>query len=866
MPVHLKRALTIDEIFERVRTYDLVLTVDAPLADALNARIESPLLGVFAITPRRLAYRILDGAEDGSGDQRELFLDIIKKTGTGWKSAIYFLENVISCWQETGDRQNILKYPAFDRNEVQDIVSILGRGTNPFNSIENYNIDPGLKVAVVGFHQFTGLDRRILPPKYDEIPIFHNEDNELEKTCLFSSATAIIQTVMDNLRDLNPLDVAVVVKPEGNYQHLLKSSLKSAGIPYMVSPDIMEDEDVRTFFLCIRTALSRANLRLRDVWPIMGHLGLDGIERNGNQLLDTADNGQAGHIRRLLDSIPGSDFRKVLKEYESFTGNKMSELEKVLGELDILDTPVDIGSVNAVEYYLGSFNITAGASGPGVLIASPDTTTYIDRPVIFYIGMDAAWTHVIPDRPWISRHAFNELKLNNFQVLLQNGQKRYYMVQDQMMGRNVIPCYYFNELADQPVESFTDFEYEMYTGIHERSIKDPFSCNRSEYMAEHEDTISQSELNLLAYCPRDLFFSRLLDDEDNRYLLRGRLLHEFAEFYVDHADFIRSRDLQEFVDLMIGRMSFYLDERDMEIERTRFLIGISNIREFLDPLLEYLGSVDVRGYEKRYSPNLFVSYYKRPLRSSVTEMYFSNPDSGAKGKIDLIFDKETLLDHKTGKKRSINELIRKSDTVDITSRPDFQAKMYLSHHRRIYPDIDIKFRYFHILDNLEDVINSGNASPRPNIKDLFQEIIYYSCSFDDLVVTRDMYDDLTDGIAESNPVVKVLKKIGYENYRNFFALNPVPFVDEQDPDYTEEFISYVKGIIGDYKYINKGCERILGKMADLRRSSYFPEDLDEFDAFLHDQIRKLNQYKQDRFPVGDIEMDNIRYRDLVILW
>lgn len=80
MSLRVKRSLSVDEVFERVMHYDLVLTVDAPLADALNARLQAPRLGAFATTPRRLAYRVLDEADDPSKDKRSLFLEIIQNT------------------------------------------------------------------------------------------------------------------------------------------------------------------------------------------------------------------------------------------------------------------------------------------------------------------------------------------------------------------------------------------------------------------------------------------------------------------------------------------------------------------------------------------------------------------------------------------------------------------------------------------------------------------------------------------------------------------------------------------------------------------------------------------------------------------
>lgn len=105
--LNLQRSLTIDEIYKKAKDYDIVLTVDAPLADALNARLSTPKLGPFATTPRRLALRRVHG-EEKFHEKRQLFLQILNKTDMNWKQASYLFENIINCWMETGDITSII--------------------------------------------------------------------------------------------------------------------------------------------------------------------------------------------------------------------------------------------------------------------------------------------------------------------------------------------------------------------------------------------------------------------------------------------------------------------------------------------------------------------------------------------------------------------------------------------------------------------------------------------------------------------------------------------------------------------------------------------------------------------------------------
>jgi len=57
-----ERSLSI--LYEECKDFDLVLVPDAPMASALNRRLDQPHFGPFAITPRRLAARRREQAED----------------------------------------------------------------------------------------------------------------------------------------------------------------------------------------------------------------------------------------------------------------------------------------------------------------------------------------------------------------------------------------------------------------------------------------------------------------------------------------------------------------------------------------------------------------------------------------------------------------------------------------------------------------------------------------------------------------------------------------------------------------------------------------------------------------------------------
>ena len=51
----MKTAKTIEELYKEAKEFDVVITVDAALATALNARVDEPRLNGFAYTAKEVA-------------------------------------------------------------------------------------------------------------------------------------------------------------------------------------------------------------------------------------------------------------------------------------------------------------------------------------------------------------------------------------------------------------------------------------------------------------------------------------------------------------------------------------------------------------------------------------------------------------------------------------------------------------------------------------------------------------------------------------------------------------------------------------------------------------------------------------------
>ncbi len=838
----LQETLTIDQIYEKVKDKDLVLTADAALADALNARLNTAHIGPFATTPRRLALDNIT-VRKKLQKKRDIFLEILNEGDLNWKQASYLLENIVNCWMETGESDTILKHDRYDTKEVKNIIDILKKRVNPYSSVERYTVPKNVDLAVVAPHQFTELDKKVLPPHYDVILPFKNTTSSLPEFHIFHSSTEIVQTVLDHIKKLDPRDISVVMEKDSDYQDLLEALLISHDIPYMASKDITKSETVRRFLNLIRISFYKTGTKIKDIRSLTKK---NIAPEQEEYFLHSFDD----PIKELMDDIPNKTFKELLDRFDE----ELKELEKQLEDIGFMDKKITLNRLNSLTYYLETFDIDIEKAERGVLLASPSTSTYIDRPIIFYLGMDSSWTPEPPTTPWIDQKEFDEKNIKDFQILLQNGQRRYFLVKNKKMNQTITPSFYFNEFTDETIESFRDLKHEL----NKKEIApnpEPFKKPSVEAKQKKIKTMSQSALNTFAYCPKDRFFSELIKKPDNRYLRRGRVFHDLAEFLINYPDIHDKKDM--IIDKMMDEMKPFLESYQLPNMKTRFEVGLQNLMDFLEEQKVIIH--DPEGYEKKDTYNIFSELFNEPIKTRATEVSFCNEDIGAKGKVDLVLSQEHIVDHKTGSKKSLSKLMKDSELENIEKKPNFQAKMYIAHHRYHHSLTKINFTFYHLLDNERDVV-SGSADPSDNIVN----IVYYPKEFNDIVHEEMIFQWLKS----SNNRRKVLGKLGYDDYLSFFEDKDIPELEKDElvaHPITAEFIDHCQNKIGPHKYVKKACISIMKKFVRFRDTRYFKKDIDLFESFLKKKIYEYKECRKNSFPVGDIDPHEIDNTDLVMI-
>jgi hypothetical protein len=840
--VKTRKILSLEKIAERLEEYDTAVTVEPSLADALNERLEDEKV----FTPREFV--------DAGNFRKELFLEIVDETDLTWKQASYLLDSILECWKYKGEKQEILEYENFDSEGTRKILEILDEKETPYDSMEEFELEG--EIAVLKLHQFTAIDRKVLPENYDQIPVFSDEENELPEFSIFDSASEIARAVKQQVEKLGPENVGVAVKPGSRYEPVLKSMLESGGIDYRKTRDLKSDEEFRTFLSVLEAGIREKKVRVRDVRPIVEHLGLKVSRRHENRRFENIS--QAEELKEFLNVVPYLDYREAARKYLEMTDDHV-HIESVLEEIGILEEQVSEERNTALRYYVENFPVGLEENDGGVLLADPTEVSHIDREYVFHFGMDNDWRQKEPERPWIEDTEKAHLK--DFKSLIQSGEENYFLVRESEMNEEITPCLYFNSIFED-YKSFSDLPHS-YVRPEQEEREEGFE--KTDVKIESEDietgeieTVSQAELNSFAMSPRLYYIQQLVSESDQVKFEKGNLFHDYAEFHANNPGKAEELSIEEIVEFMTSRIEDLADEEELEELETEFRIGIENIRSFLSE--KKVSERPLDGYKVKEEENTFIEEFGGGNRSHFTEPYIKDEDLGIKGKVDLVLGENHLVDYKSGRKKSRRKVMKKShvELHEEEKFPDFQPLMYITYHRKFHPGAT-KFTFLHFLNDLGDAVNGEEAETETTIK-------YYPRKFSEKKASMEIFEKLIKDVAKSNDRRKTLEKLGFQNYSDFMKEYRARFFDKDDilgSDLREEFEEYAKQRVGDYKYVEKGVEKTLKKLVDIRLENYFREDADQMEEFLQEKLGEINEYRESRFPV-DANPDELPMRDMIL--
>jgi hypothetical protein len=852
--VPIRRAKPAESLYAEVADYDLVVTPDAALASAINRRLDRPHFGTFATTPRRLAAGRREQAED-----RRAFLELVDETDHDWKAVAYAVGNVLQCWEHTGRLDAILEYDAYVDDATREVVEVMRTLRTTSKRLTEYEIDGNQSVAVVGHDQLTELERSVLPEEFDRVDLFTDEAYDYPPFHVFESATDIVAALLDTVSARNAEHVAVVLDGGGKYSSLVESAFEAADVPFYGGPGFADDPHHRAFVRLLRLCFRGSETTVGDAVPVLSQLGIDVPIADHERRLESVDGPGVEWLRTFRDRLEDRTFAEALDAYASEAGVELSRLDEELGSLGLADSPVSSGAFDRLAYYLQTYEVPVDRDNEGVLLADAKSSAYVDRPVVFHLGMGEEWTHSAPKRPWVDTETQFDRYVGSFQRLLQSGERQYYLVQDAAGGEPITPCLYLGDLLDEEFERFSDLDSVEHRR-RPRSTGAGFDHGSTGVDPQSVETVSQSTLNSYVNSPRDYLFGRLLDAPDQERFVEGNLFHDFAEFYVNRPDVVAAADADDLVDAMIAEAEAFFSAADEPLRRRTYRIGLDLITEYLDE--EGPESDDFLTPASGWGTNFFAEHFDEPVDSPLTERWFEDDALGVKGKIDLVRSPTRLLDYKSGRKKRLTQVVTGAAVDPPADTPNFQAALYLTYYRTVRPDERLEFTFFHFLEPMADAV-AGDA----DLDDALTTVTYHPLSFDEYVASREAYERLLDGYADCR---ETFEDLGYAAYEEI--LTPLTFPETTDKGelvaaaFTDAVDAETSGDVD----AEKGADQAIRELNRARKRAFFREDLDAFEAFVDERLDELNARRagEERFPVdglaGEPNYRRVDNRDLLL--
>lgn len=857
----LREAAPIDDLYREVRETDLALTSDPPLALALDRRVDRPRIGRVGATPRGHASNQLTPM-----DRRDLFETLISETDLTWKQAHRALDRTLQAWDRTGSLDAILDHDEFDTPAMRTAIETIRSADSSYHKLAASRIDDDTDLAVIGESALSELDRSLLPDEYDTVDRFTGGTGTLPTFDVFPSATAVVDALIEQLSAETAESVGIVLDESTVFSPLVEAELAAAEIPFQGGPGFVDDPDVRTFLRLLQAVFTGSDLRVADIVPLLAPLGIEIPRELDEQRVDAIPASTLPGLTMIEETVDTGTLRDTIRAYESLAETNLPTLRSECDRLGVLDATVTAGVLDQLTYYFQSFDVPVDREREGVLLTDAASTAYIDRPVVFYLGLGTGWAKTPPDVPWIDSTEYVQQDLDRFEILLQNGRQRHYLVQDTRAGEDVTPCVYFRQLFEQSFDRFSDLPHERYDGygVSRAAPGQPFVApSAADSDPDEVEALSQSTLKRLANCPREEFFTRLVETPTASYMARGTVVHEAAELYVCHPETIRER-FDEVVDAMAEQVRAYTTDDRQPVERTKLAIALETTMAYLDPNPPV--DTDHDAYADRTQENEVAERLGLSYDSPLTERWFETTDEGIRGFVDLLRSPTDMVDYKTGSQSTASKLRDQASLDPLHDDPNFQAALYLLQHRRQEPDEPLSIHFVHVLEQ-DDEMARGEA---PDIDGLVTTITYLPCTFNEFVARREVYEAVTD-YADSNNQVKALEPLGYEAYREFFLDHELPRegeAPEQREAVITAFIEYTKRHFKDTKYVERGCREAIEEMDDVLGDYYLEPDLDVFAEFVDAQLANLNEYRRDQFPVSATEdgpnWDRVDNRDLIL--
>jgi hypothetical protein len=713
----MRRAKSIDELYEEAKGYDLVISNDAALVTALNGRIDRPHVGYFAMTPMNIAStlcgRIL--GEPAYGQLRTVTL-IADETGRDFKHVHSELDNITDIRKHTSEVGKYLFSKASKEIfESWRSIPTLEKAMAEFDQ-DRIDFFASKKTAVIGMDWFDELDKAFIPYECDEIDLFTDEEYAIDTVYCIGNDRQIADSIVSLIVPDKAEDFAIVLNTSAPITDAVRSALYRADIPFINSLSVRDLTQIRDFIQFVSMAMSYDTVRVGHVRELFLNYNAKLSPRADKYLLsalpDEMMSPSAIELRGIMAEIREKTFGEVM---EGLHTRGEPQVSLILKEMELIDKPVTAKRLGWLIYAVDNVSdLKHNEQIPdnerkGVLIADVTRSVYVDRPVVIFAGLSQDWDLKTRFKPYIDMQTESEKYTEKMEILLQQGQRRIYCGNVTKNGKPVRPSLVFDAIFGMPIGSFDKIAERVVNGPWVHGVIPvvfPDEGSKDEY-EDPDIRFSKSSYNKYLSCPKAFYFNIFLRSADNDRTEFGNLVHAFAEAYACYPDDVKRLGTDFFLPVL-NEKYFGLSYPMMKT------IDSEKFRMAMDHIMRYIDSIDIKDLpldldnDDRNYPNEFISAMGKTKRSSACESNLIL-ESVAHGFPDLYWD-GIVTDYKSGRSKDYKELCNSMEP-DIADYVEIQPLLYLCLSRH-NGDSESEFRQFYIMEG-----DLASARGKYNLRD-----------------------------------------------------------------------------------------------------------------------------------------------------
>lgn len=688
----MKTVKSIDELYDEVKDYGLVITNDVALETALNARIDQPRIGTLAITPRHIVQQL---GPVILGERFMTDLEVISsihdETGFSFRqiySEILNFRQIRSYTKEVRDYLTSSSSKKIYRS--YRALPTLEKAMDEFDPDDPrvaWFFERNNGIAVIEPDLFDQLDRCCTPFDFTEICIFKDGEYEIDTIYEVGNDRQLAENAVDLIDPEDPDSYAIVLSASEPIADSVRAALYRRNLPFINSLSVSDLAQIRDFLSFVSLAQSYHTLRVKAVKELFSNYNGFFVPKREEYLLDRQGPGdmreRALELQQVMRRI--SDEGMTFAEVKDIICNRQArpQVTMVLDELGMLEKTVTPERISEIRFAIENVSeLKHNEQIPdnethGVLITDCKNSVFIDRPVVIFLGMEQDWNIPVIGKRYIDVEDESERIAKKLEALIQQGQERIYCVNSSKTGKPARPCLTFDIIRNSVTDSFRDICSNYIEGKwYAPEVSDKVRRGSlTDTTDESFPQFSKSSFNAYMACPRKFMFNMVLPNAENAKSEFGTLIHEFAELYVTHPERVRELGLDAFTTMISDKYVGLSSPLKSDLDTDRIRMAMRNVMRYID-LLNVVPPMDSSNESKK-DPNRFLEELGEDATSTVCETDYSSTKHPMHGIFDLYWD-GVITDYKTGKASSITDIRSNMSLTEIAQYPEYQPLMYLA--------------------------------------------------------------------------------------------------------------------------------------------------------------------------------------------